>query len=56
MAIAPSTTAVAPDGYDAACVDGGWSTPRGPNGGYIAAIMLRALAAAVDDPSARRAR
>ena len=29
----------------------GWSVGRGPNGGYIAAMVLRALAATVDDPS-----
>jgi acyl-CoA thioesterase len=32
-----------------------WFTPRGPHGGYLAAIVMRALAAAVDDP-ARAAR
>lgn len=28
----------------------GWSTPRGPLGGYVLALVLRALALAVDDP------
>jgi acyl-CoA thioesterase len=35
----------------AAQVDAGWLVYRGPNGGYVGAIVLRALAAAVDDPS-----
>jgi acyl-CoA thioesterase len=29
----------------------GWRAGRGPHGGYLAAMLLRALAAAVDDPS-----
>jgi acyl-CoA thioesterase len=29
----------------------GWRAGRGPHGGYLAAIMLRALTATVDDPS-----
>ena len=28
-----------------------WSAPNGPNGGYLAAIVLRAMAAELDDPS-----
>ncbi len=36
-------------------VAGGWETPRGPLGGYVLAIMLRGLEAAVADP-ARQAR
>ncbi|MDH3687317.1 MAG: thioesterase family protein, partial [Myxococcales bacterium] len=32
-------------------IDRGWWIVRGPNGGYIAALILRALEAAVDDPS-----
>ena len=31
-------------------LDTGWWVMRGPNGGYLAAIVLRALTAAVDDP------
>jgi len=31
-------------------VDRGWWVMRGPNGGYLAAIVLRALTEAVDDP------
>jgi acyl-CoA thioesterase len=31
-------------------IDRGWYVVRGPNGGYIAAILLRALADAVGDP------
>ena len=37
------------------CMDVGWWIVRGPNGGYVAAILLRALQAAVGDP-ARTAR
>lgn len=32
-------------------IDPGWWIERGPNGGYVAAIMLRALNAAVADPA-----
>ena len=32
-------------------IDTGWWVVAGPNGGYIAAILLRALEAAVDDPT-----
>ena len=39
------------DGTYAADVDEGWLVFRGPNGGYVAAIVLRALTAAVDDSS-----
>ncbi|HEY6760091.1 MAG TPA: thioesterase family protein [Baekduia sp.] len=35
--------------YDATLSDR-WAVPRGPNGGYIAAVMLRALEAEVADP------
>jgi acyl-CoA thioesterase len=34
----------------AADVAAGWRAGRGPHGGYLAAILLRALTAAVDDP------
>src|SRR6185369_13349154 len=59
VAIAPSTTtfdadtAVTPagDGAYVATISDRWAVPRGPNGGYIAALMLNALTAAVDDPS-----
>jgi acyl-CoA thioesterase len=50
-------TAVTPAGdgrYDAVC-SGEWSAPTGPNGGYLAAIVLRAVLAEVADP-AREAR
>ena len=58
MTITPSTTlfeqdtAVTPagDGVWDAQISDRWAVPRGPNGGYIAAVMLRALEAAVDDP------
>jgi len=34
----------------AGAVSEGWETPRGPLGGYVMAIVLRALAGAVEDP------
>jgi acyl-CoA thioesterase len=46
-------TAVTPLGggrFAAAC-DPAWDAPRGPNGGYLAAIVLRAMAAHLDDAS-----
>jgi len=43
------------DGVYRVGIDGGWWIVRGPNGGYVAALLLRALEAAVDDP-ARTAR
>jgi len=45
-------TAVQPlgDGRYQARIDPGWFVVRGPNGGYVGAILLRALTAAVDDP------
>lgn len=39
------------DGVHRAVCDTDWSAPRGPNGGYLAAIVLRALAAEVPDPA-----
>jgi acyl-CoA thioesterase len=52
-------TALRPAGdgvWEGEIVDG-WETPRGPLGGYVMAIVLRALELAVDDPerSARSA-
>ncbi|MGH2954719.1 MAG: acyl-CoA thioesterase [Solirubrobacterales bacterium] len=38
------------DGVWRGAVTEGWDTPRGPLGGYVMAIMLRALELAVDDP------
>ena len=43
------------DGRYIATIDPGWWIERGPNGGYLAAIVLRAVLAEVDEP-ARRAR
>lgn len=43
------------EGRFGAVVDEGWFAVRGPNGGYLAAIVLRAMGAAVADP-ARHAR
>jgi acyl-CoA thioesterase len=58
MATVPSLTAferdtaVAPagEGVWQATISDDWGVPRGPNGGYIAATILRALEGAVDDP------
>ena len=38
------------DGIFHGRIDRGWWIERGPNGGYVAAIILRALTMAVDDP------
>ncbi len=38
-------------GAFAATVDRGWWVARGPNGGFIAALLVRALEAAVADPA-----
>jgi acyl-CoA thioesterase len=38
-------------GRYATTIDDGWSAPRGPNGGYLAAIVLRAMGEAVGDPA-----
>ena len=37
-------------------VDGGWSTPVGPNGGYVAAVAVRALEAGMNVRGDRRLR
>jgi acyl-CoA thioesterase len=46
-------TALAPDGHGAyrGEVSPHWWTPRGPLGGYVMAIVMRALALGVDDPA-----
>jgi acyl-CoA thioesterase len=46
-------TAVTPrgDGRYRACMDLGWWIVRGPNGGYVAATILRAILAELDDPA-----
>jgi acyl-CoA thioesterase len=46
-----SDTAVAPagDGVWRAAISPQWAVPRGPNGGYIAAVVLRAMEAQVAD-------
>jgi acyl-CoA thioesterase len=50
-------TAVSPlrPGVWSAVCDSAWSAPRGPNGGYLAAIVLHAMVARLADP-AREAR
>ena len=44
-----AVTEVAPGLYDAR-MDRGWWIERGPNGGYVAAVILRGMEAAVGDP------
>jgi len=44
-----AATPVSPGQFDAT-IDKGWFIVRGPNGGYLAAILVNALAQAVDDP------
>src|SRR5262245_45217177 len=39
------------DGRYGGRMDRGWWIERGPNGGYVAAVILRALTMAVDDPA-----
>jgi acyl-CoA thioesterase len=48
-------TAVTPmgSGLYAARIDTGWWIERGPNGGYVAALILRAVTAEVADPDRR---
>jgi acyl-CoA thioesterase len=41
----------APDGHLEATMSPGWWIERGPNGGYVAAVILRALSTAVEDPT-----
>src|SRR3954452_12819590 len=51
-------TAVEPlgSGRYGAVVDPGWGAPMGPNGGYLAAIVVRALEAELDPAGVRRIR
>jgi acyl-coenzyme A thioesterase PaaI-like protein len=51
-------TAVVPDGEGAftGTIDESWSAPLGPNGGYLAALAIRALEAGVDPQGERRLR
>ncbi|MEX2255402.1 MAG: thioesterase family protein [Acidimicrobiia bacterium] len=41
----------ADDGSYGARLDPAWGVQRGPNGGYLAAVILRAMTATVDDPT-----
>ena len=45
---ATAITALGGGAHTAVC-DPAWDAPRGPNGGYLAAIVLRAMAAELDD-------
>lgn len=45
-----AVTPAGPDGVYDATISSRWAVPRGPNGGYIAALMLNALTATVNDP------
>ena len=48
-----SDTALRPAGdgvWDGAIAEG-WATPRGPLGGYVMALVLRAFELAIDDPA-----
>jgi acyl-CoA thioesterase len=45
-----TAVAAAGEGCWSATCDTAWSAPNGPNGGYLAAIVLRAMAAELDDP------
>lgn len=47
-----AVTQIEPGRY-AATIDRGWWIERGPNGGYLAAIVLRAILAEVADPARR---
>jgi acyl-CoA thioesterase len=51
---ATAVSPVRPGVWRAVC-DSAWSAPRGPNGGYLAAIVLQAMVARLADP-AREAR
>jgi acyl-CoA thioesterase len=47
---AGGSTEVAGEALFVADIASGWRAGRGPHGGYLAAMLLRALTAAVDDP------
>jgi len=55
VSFARATAVERVDGAWRAACDAGWSTQLGPNGGYVAAIVLRAMSAQLGDP-ARHAR
>jgi acyl-CoA thioesterase len=50
---ADSAVEALPDGAWGARVTDAWSAPPGPNGGYIAALILRAIEGRVADPGRR---
>lgn len=47
---ATALSVVGPGVFGARC-DAGWFAPTGPNGGYLAALVVRAMEATVADPS-----
>ncbi|WP_320673171.1 acyl-CoA thioesterase [Patulibacter defluvii] len=51
-----TTVRLREDGVVEASVDSAWSAPTGPNGGYLAAIVVRALRAVVDPAGELRLR
>ncbi|QEC50124.1 thioesterase family protein [Baekduia soli] len=48
--VSDTAVAAAGGGVWHAAVSDAWNVPRGPNGGYIAAVVLRAMLAELDDP------
>jgi acyl-CoA thioesterase len=52
---ATAVQALAPGRFTSA-IDGGWGTPIGPNGGYVAALAVRALEAGINPTGKRRLR
>jgi acyl-CoA thioesterase len=55
MSAFASASAIGPlgDGAWGATCDGAWSTEAGVNGGFLAAVVLRAMMAALDEPARR---
>jgi hypothetical protein len=51
-----TAVSLAADGSYDVRIDGAWWIVMGPNGGYVAALVLRALQAEVGDARAHRAR
>ena len=51
LAPAPALALAGEEGRYEACIDPSWWIARGPNGGYLAAIILRVCLHAVGDPT-----